>query len=284
MENKDEIAEGERVTLEDCPIGLFINAYGGLCLKTEYGNNEGRIDAYIVSSGEFFWGDNPQTIANQRKQLVTPVDEDALRASAEQAKDLELKLSESEARVRVLTGERDAASEVEAARQRRELAHAIIMASNCRDETVAVDDSLLVLAHPDGAVTVNLRKLETSVGAALRAVTKQASRVLTGARNDIGCPFCGCDPFHYEDNGLGMERVAVNCCDHGVELYRSKDECDPIHDIAAICRTMRARISKLEDEQDASAEQVRVLTGERDAFAADAAHCFNRAVAEADHG
>lgn len=68
----------QRVALEDCPIGLFINSYGGLCLKTEYGNNEGRIDAYIVSSGEFFWGDNPQTIANQRKQLVTPVDEDEL--------------------------------------------------------------------------------------------------------------------------------------------------------------------------------------------------------------
>jgi hypothetical protein len=64
---------GEKVTLSACPIGLFLNAYGDLCLKTEYGNNEGRIDAYIVSSGEFFWGDNPQTIENQRKQLVTPV-------------------------------------------------------------------------------------------------------------------------------------------------------------------------------------------------------------------
>ncbi|HWL04529.1 MAG TPA: hypothetical protein VNQ99_06270 [Xanthobacteraceae bacterium] len=64
----------EPTTLLDCPVGLFINQYGGLCLKTEYGNNEGRIDAYIVSSGEFFWGEQPQTIANQRKQIVTPVD------------------------------------------------------------------------------------------------------------------------------------------------------------------------------------------------------------------
>jgi hypothetical protein len=62
-----------RVTLARCPIGLFLAEGAGLCLKTEYGNNEGRIDAYIVSSGEFFWGDAPQTIARQRAQLVTPV-------------------------------------------------------------------------------------------------------------------------------------------------------------------------------------------------------------------
>lgn len=60
-------------TLADCPIGLFL-ADGHLCLKTEYGNNEGRIDAYIVESGEFFWGDPPQTIASQRAQIVTPVE------------------------------------------------------------------------------------------------------------------------------------------------------------------------------------------------------------------
>lgn len=63
----------EAVTLADCPIGLFWHD-DTLCLKTEYGNNEGRIDAYIVESGEFYWGDAPQTIANQRRQMVTPVD------------------------------------------------------------------------------------------------------------------------------------------------------------------------------------------------------------------
>ncbi|WP_210236873.1 hypothetical protein, partial [Mesorhizobium sp. M8A.F.Ca.ET.182.01.1.1] len=70
---------GEPTTLEEAPIGLFLNAYGFLCLKTEYGSNEGRIDAYIVDSGEFFWGTSPQTIANQRKQIVRPV----VTASAE---------------------------------------------------------------------------------------------------------------------------------------------------------------------------------------------------------
>ena len=61
-----------RIRLEKCPIGLFMFD-GVLCLKTEYGDNNGRIDAYIVSSGEFFWGYAPQSIASQRRQLVTPV-------------------------------------------------------------------------------------------------------------------------------------------------------------------------------------------------------------------
>lgn len=59
-----------RTTLENCPIGMF-ECGGELCLKTEYGNNDGRIDAFIVSSGEFFWG-GAQTPTDQRKVLVTP--------------------------------------------------------------------------------------------------------------------------------------------------------------------------------------------------------------------
>lgn len=61
----------KRVQLQNCPIGLF-ECSGELCLKTEYGTNEGRIDAYIVSSGEFFWG-GPMNIMAQRRVLVTPV-------------------------------------------------------------------------------------------------------------------------------------------------------------------------------------------------------------------
>lgn len=71
--NKELKAADEAVTLAACPIGLFM-AGGELCLKTEYSDNEGRIDAYIVSSGEFFWGSAPQTIANQRQQMVSPVE------------------------------------------------------------------------------------------------------------------------------------------------------------------------------------------------------------------
>jgi len=66
----------EDVTLADAPVGLFWCGET-LALKTEYGNNEGRIDAYIVSSGEFFWGHAPQSIASQRATLVTPIDDEA---------------------------------------------------------------------------------------------------------------------------------------------------------------------------------------------------------------
>lgn len=63
----------DTVQLGDCPVGLFLSEGGELCLKTEYGTNEGRIDAFIVSSGEYFWGGttHPQ---DQRRVLVTPVE------------------------------------------------------------------------------------------------------------------------------------------------------------------------------------------------------------------
>jgi hypothetical protein len=67
------------VTLADCPIGLF-RSHGELCLKTEYGSNEGRIDAYIVSSGEFFWG-GTNTPTAQRKVMVEPVSEIAVSSA-----------------------------------------------------------------------------------------------------------------------------------------------------------------------------------------------------------
>lgn len=33
------------------------------------------------------------------------------------------------------------------------------------------------------------------------------------------CPFCGLDPYHYVNNGVGMEAVAVTCCEFGQELF-----------------------------------------------------------------
>jgi|GEM_PF-2919062 len=63
---------GPPVRLDECPIGLFARG-GEIALKSEYGSNEGRIDAYIVSSGEFFWGPAPQTIESQNATLVQPL-------------------------------------------------------------------------------------------------------------------------------------------------------------------------------------------------------------------
>lgn len=33
------------------------------------------------------------------------------------------------------------------------------------------------------------------------------------------CPFCNSDPFEYIDNGIGLEAVAVTCCEWGSMLY-----------------------------------------------------------------
>lgn len=38
------------------------------------------------------------------------------------------------------------------------------------------------------------------------------------------CPFCNHDPFHYVDNGVGMEAVAVTCCDLGNMYFRGDRE------------------------------------------------------------
>lgn len=35
----------------------------------------------------------------------------------------------------------------------------------------------------------------------------------------MNCPFCKRDPHHYVDNGIGMEAVAIDCCDMGVALW-----------------------------------------------------------------
>ncbi len=35
----------------------------------------------------------------------------------------------------------------------------------------------------------------------------------------MSCPFCKRDPFHYVDNGIGYEPVAIVCCDLGIALW-----------------------------------------------------------------
>lgn len=36
------------------------------------------------------------------------------------------------------------------------------------------------------------------------------------------CQFCGRDPFHYVDIGVGWEPVAVICCEAGIEHYEKQ--------------------------------------------------------------
>lgn len=54
------------VPLRNCPVGLFI-CNDVLCVKTEYGN-----EAYIISSGEYFWG-GAKTKQQIGDVLVLPV-------------------------------------------------------------------------------------------------------------------------------------------------------------------------------------------------------------------
>ena len=58
--------------LDEAPIGLFM-CNGELCLKSEYREPNGAVSAFIVESGEFFWGPSPQSVANQNACTVTPV-------------------------------------------------------------------------------------------------------------------------------------------------------------------------------------------------------------------
>lgn len=57
--------------LKDAPVGLFYSADGELCLKTKYSYPWG-MDAYVVKTGEVFWG--TAVDINERDELeVTPV-------------------------------------------------------------------------------------------------------------------------------------------------------------------------------------------------------------------
>ena len=56
----------EKISLKECPIGLFMSIDNQLCLKTKYG-----VDSYIVSSGEKFCG-GTKSQDELEKVLVLP--------------------------------------------------------------------------------------------------------------------------------------------------------------------------------------------------------------------
>ena len=72
-----------RVRLNNCPYGLFLHG-DTLAMMTEYsctvehkGEPRNQRDAYIVSSGEYFWGGAKDTVERGRL-LVTPVQVETL--------------------------------------------------------------------------------------------------------------------------------------------------------------------------------------------------------------
>lgn len=58
--------------LIDAPVGLFMSKEGELCLKTEYIADWG-VEAYIVSSGETYWG-GAKTAEERNNLDVTPIE------------------------------------------------------------------------------------------------------------------------------------------------------------------------------------------------------------------
>ena len=55
--------------LKDCPIGLFL-FNNTLCIKTEYSDDNGYCDCYIISSGEYFVGG---VIDKEKRNLLTVI-------------------------------------------------------------------------------------------------------------------------------------------------------------------------------------------------------------------
>ena len=60
------------VRLDECPVGLFM-FHETLCLKTEYRTSAGKVEAYIVESGEFFAGAEPDPVKHSAL-MVKPID------------------------------------------------------------------------------------------------------------------------------------------------------------------------------------------------------------------
>lgn len=44
------------MTIRTAKPGLLLLADGTMVMKTEYGDNEGRLDVFLVDSGERYWG------------------------------------------------------------------------------------------------------------------------------------------------------------------------------------------------------------------------------------
>lgn len=67
------------------------------------------------------------------------------------------------------------------------------------------------------------------------------------------CPFCNHDPYHYVDNGVGMEAVAVTCCDLGAALY-ARNPTDEITMSRDEFVEIATRLAKLERAESALEE------------------------------
>lgn len=80
------------------------------------------------------------------------------------------------------------------------------------------------------------------------ACERMAEQMSGSVDNFPICIFCGRDPYEYVDVGVGMQRVAVSCCEMGIGLYHHRDE----------------QLSSLSDRMYQGAALIRQLVCERD--------------------
>jgi len=58
------------------------------------------------------------------------------------------------------------------------------------------------------------------------------------------CAFCGADPYEYVNNGIGLEPVAVTCCELGCAVYDHRyDDAAEITVTSAELREIASRIA-----------------------------------------
>lgn len=73
----------------------------------------------------------------------------------------------------------------------------------------------------------------------------------------MNCPFCGHDPFHYVDNGVGMEAVAVTCCDLGDLFFRGARQApEEVTMSWADFINIGARLAAMESQSERAIEMI----------------------------
>lgn len=76
------------------------------------------------------------------------------------------------------------------------------------------------------------------------------------------CPFCNRDPYHYVDNGVGMEAVAVVCCEPGIAYFaREPAETvtlggDDFSKVGSNMLLLRAKLDEIRDLEPGTQEWV----------------------------
>lgn len=174
---KDEqpaIVEGERVTLEECPPGLFLSESGHLGFKSEYRMHNGEEmtrwpDAYVVASGEVFWG-GAKSHDERAALFVRPIDDTDLilalsRPPSPQTGLIEALAAEREACARDAEEVANTANVLANDNFNSDYNQAVRDGANLAAATIRARTALLATTSPDqGEDTLRLSRLAQFMG------------------------------------------------------------------------------------------------------------------------